>query len=151
MHAILRPELPLYRLYLLRAMYAVLAFVQGDRTWSAIVRHTGPWELWNGVGHSFFGALTVLSLIGLRYPVRMLPLLVYARHCRQLPLHRPRRRDRAAASSVELSLEELRDRAGRPVALTGCVSQVTSWMVTGSVLPRILATSVSAFGFSRRR
>ncbi|MGD1067245.1 MAG: hypothetical protein ABR975_10560, partial [Vulcanimicrobiaceae bacterium] len=77
MHAILRPELPLYRLYLLRAMYAVLAFVQGDRTWSAIVRHTGPWELWNGVGHSFFGALTVLSLIGLRYPVRMLPLLVY--------------------------------------------------------------------------
>ena len=77
MHAIPRPELPLYRLYILRAMYAVLAFVQGYRTWSAILRHTGPWEFWDGVGHSFFGALTVLSLVGLRYPVRMMPLLVY--------------------------------------------------------------------------
>lgn len=76
-HAIPRPALPLYRLYILRAMYAVLAFVQGYSTWSAIVHHIGPWEFWDGMGHSFFGALTVLSLIGLRYPVRMMPLLLY--------------------------------------------------------------------------
>jgi hypothetical protein len=77
MRASPRPELPLYRLYILRAMYAVLAFVQGSITWSAILRHTGPWEFWDGAGHSFFGALTVLSLVGLRYPVRMMPLLMY--------------------------------------------------------------------------
>ena len=77
MHVGPRPELPLYRLYLLRAMYAVLAFAQGYRTWSAIVQHNGPWEFWDGVGHSFFGALTVLSLVGIRSPVRMMPLLVY--------------------------------------------------------------------------
>jgi hypothetical protein len=77
MQAIQRPELPLYRLYLLRASYALLAFVQGYKTWSAILRHTGPWQLWDGIDHSFFGALTVLSLLGLRYPIRMMPLLVY--------------------------------------------------------------------------
>jgi hypothetical protein len=61
----------------LRAMYAVLAFLQGYQTWSAILRHTGPWEFWDGVGHSFLGALTLLSLVGIRYPVRMIPLLIF--------------------------------------------------------------------------
>jgi hypothetical protein len=77
MQVISRPELPLYRLYLLRLMYAVLAFLQGYQTWSAILRHTGPWEFWDGVGHSFLGALTLLSLLGIRYPVRMIPLLIF--------------------------------------------------------------------------
>jgi hypothetical protein len=58
-------------------MYAVLAFFQGFLTWSAILHHAGPWDFWDGVGHSFLGALTALSLIGLRYPVRMIPLLVF--------------------------------------------------------------------------
>jgi hypothetical protein len=31
----------------------------------------------NGVGASFFGALTLLSLLGVRYPVRMMPLLIF--------------------------------------------------------------------------
>ena len=78
MHAIPRPELPL-----------LLDSISCERctryspsskaieTWSAILHHTGPWEFWDGVGHSFFGALTVLSLVGLRYPVCMMPLLVY--------------------------------------------------------------------------
>jgi hypothetical protein len=77
MDAISRPELPLYRIYLLRAMYALLAFFQGYLTWSHILHHTGPWEFWDGVGRSFLGALTVLSLLGIRYPVRMMPLLFY--------------------------------------------------------------------------
>jgi len=77
MDATPRPELPLYRLYLLRAMYAVLGFLQGYMTWSAIVRHTGPWEFWEGASRSFLGALTLLSLLGIRYPVRMIPLLMY--------------------------------------------------------------------------
>jgi hypothetical protein len=77
MHASPRPDLPLYRLYILRAMFALIGFFQGYLTWSAILRHTGPWEFWDGVGHSFLGALTALCLLGIRYPVRMIPLLVY--------------------------------------------------------------------------
>jgi len=69
------PELPLWRLYVLRAAYLVLGLAQGAHTWPAILHRTAPWDFWHGVGMSFFGALTLLSLLGVRYPVRMLPLL----------------------------------------------------------------------------
>jgi hypothetical protein len=72
-----RPELPLYRLYVLRASYLLVGLAQGARTWPAILHHPQPWDFWHGVGMSFFGALTLLCLLGLRYPVRMMPLLIF--------------------------------------------------------------------------
>jgi len=71
------PELPLYRLYVLRAAYLLLAVGQGAHSWKAILQRAAPWDFWHGVGLSFFGALTLLSLLGLRYPVRMMPLLLF--------------------------------------------------------------------------
>ncbi len=71
------PELPLYRLYILRASYLLIGLGQGSRTWPAIIHHVKPWDFWHGVGMSFFGALTLLSLLGVRYPVRMLPLMIF--------------------------------------------------------------------------
>ena len=72
-----RGELPLYRLYVMRAAYLVLGLLQGAHTWPAIVHHARPWDYWHGIGMSFFGALTLLSLLGVRYPVRMMPLLIF--------------------------------------------------------------------------
>lgn len=70
-------ELPLYRLYLLRAMYLLIGVVEGIQIWPAIIHHTRVWDFWHGVGMSFLGALTLLCLLGLRYPVRMMPLLIF--------------------------------------------------------------------------
>ena len=70
-------ELSLFRLYLLRVMYLLIGLAQGSETWPAIVHHTRPWDMWHGIGMSFLGALTALSLLGVRYPVRMLPLLIF--------------------------------------------------------------------------
>jgi hypothetical protein len=70
-------EVGLVRLYVLRAAYALVAFAQGAHTWPAILHPTHPWDFWNGVSLSFLGALTALSLLGIRYPVRMLPLLFF--------------------------------------------------------------------------
>ena len=70
-------ELPLYRLYLLRALFLLIALGQGSQTWPGILHHTRPLEFWHGVALSFLGALTLLSLLGVRYPVRMLPLLIF--------------------------------------------------------------------------
>ena len=70
-------DLPLYRLYLLRALYALIAFGQGLQTWPAILHRVRPWDFWHGVGMSFLGALTALCLLGIRYPVRMIPLLIF--------------------------------------------------------------------------
>ncbi len=72
-----RPELPLYRLYVLRVSYLLIGLWQGSRTWPAILHHARPWDFWHGVGTSFFGALTLLCLLGVRYPVRMMPLLIF--------------------------------------------------------------------------
>jgi hypothetical protein len=72
-----RGELPLYRLYVMRAAYLLLGLGQGVNTWPAIFHHVRPWDFWHGVGTSFFGALTLLCLLGVRYPVRMMPLLIF--------------------------------------------------------------------------
>jgi len=73
-----RPELPLYRLYVLRASYLLIGLAQGSRTWPAILAiTTRPWDFWHGVGMSFLGALTPLCFLGVRYPVRMMPLLIF--------------------------------------------------------------------------
>jgi hypothetical protein len=69
--------LPLYRLYLMRAAYVLLGLLQGAKTWSAILHHAQPWDYWHGISISFFGALTLLSLLGIPYPVRMMPLLLF--------------------------------------------------------------------------
>ncbi len=70
-------DLPLYRLFVLRAMYLLVGLAQGARTWPAIFHHVGPWNFWHGIGTSLLGALTALSLLGVRYPIRMLPLLIF--------------------------------------------------------------------------
>jgi len=70
-------ELPVYRLYLLRALFLLIGLGQGSQTWPAIIHHTKPWDFWHGVAMCFLGALTALSLLGVRYPVRMLPLLIF--------------------------------------------------------------------------
>ncbi len=70
-------ELPLYRLYLLRAMYLLIGVAEGAQIWPAIIHHAHAWDFWHGVGMSFLGALTLLCLLGVRYPVRMMPLLIF--------------------------------------------------------------------------
>ena len=58
-------------------MYLLIGLAQGVQTWSAIVHHTTPWEFWHGVGLALLGAFTALCLLGVRYPVRMVPLLIF--------------------------------------------------------------------------
>lgn len=71
------PDLSLFRLYLLRAVFLLIGLGEGLQIWPALLHHARPWEFWHGVGMSFLGALTALSLLGVRYPIRMLPLLIY--------------------------------------------------------------------------
>lgn len=66
----------LWRLYVLRACYAILAAGQGSIQLPLFFHHP-HWTLTGGVAHSFLLALALLSIVGIRYPLRMLPLLVY--------------------------------------------------------------------------
>ncbi len=69
-------EVSTLRLYILRAMYALIAVAQ-SAIQIPLFFHHGHWTLMSGVAHSFLAALAVLSFAGVRYPLQMLPLLVY--------------------------------------------------------------------------
>ena len=69
-------EVSTVRLFILRAMYAVLGLAEGYLQFPLFFNHP-QWPLTTGVVHSFFAALAALSLVGIFYPLRMLPLLVY--------------------------------------------------------------------------
>jgi len=69
-------ELSTLRLYLMRLVYLLNFVLLGADVWPAILRHQGAWDPVKGVAFSFWAALSALSVLGLRYPLKMLPLLL---------------------------------------------------------------------------
>ena len=69
------------RLYLMRFTYLLNAIVIGFGAWSGLLGqrtliYTGkPWDLIYGVAFSLYAAYALLMLLGVRFPLRMLPLL----------------------------------------------------------------------------
>lgn len=68
--------IPVWRQYLLRAAYLLIAVGMGLQIVPAFLHHK-PWEFMHGVVNSMLLALVLLSLLGLRYPLKMLPLLFW--------------------------------------------------------------------------
>jgi hypothetical protein len=71
------PELPLYRVNLMRVGYAVVGFGLVVVKWPLLVTHPEPWPLFEGVVTCILVAMSLLALLGLRYPVRLLPILLF--------------------------------------------------------------------------
>jgi hypothetical protein len=65
------------RLYLLRFGYLVVAVGLVATKWPLIINHDGPWPRWEGVETCMLVALSLLSFLGLRYPMKMLPILLF--------------------------------------------------------------------------
>jgi hypothetical protein len=65
-----------WRFYLLRAAYLLAAVGMGRIMVPAFIHH-GPWTSAQGVKNSMLLALAVLSVLGLRYPLKMLPLMFW--------------------------------------------------------------------------
>jgi hypothetical protein len=70
-------EVSIFRLYLLRAMYLLLVVGLAFTIWPQLLNHPTPWSLWHGVGCSTLGAVSILALLGIRYPLKMLPILFF--------------------------------------------------------------------------
>jgi len=67
-------DLSLFRLYLLRAVYALIAFGEGSIVVPDLFVHEATAR---GVIPAFLSGLCLLCLLGLKYPTRMLPLLLF--------------------------------------------------------------------------
>ena len=64
------------RLYVLRLLYLGNFVFLGLSVWPEIVNHAGAWDPVKGVAFSVWAALSALSGLGLRYPLKMLPVLL---------------------------------------------------------------------------
>lgn len=65
------------RLNLLRAFYLLMAVGLGVTIWPSVVDHGLEPALSGPTTRSLLAALGALSLLGLRYPLKMLPLLIF--------------------------------------------------------------------------
>jgi hypothetical protein len=69
-------ELPLYRLHLLRFGYAFMTVGLILVKWPLFFDHIENMPLFEGVVACILTAMSLLTLLGLRYPIRMLPVLL---------------------------------------------------------------------------
>ena len=67
-------EVSLARLYVLRATYLLLVVGLGALTLPPLLSHA---QMARGVIPSLLGAVWLLAFVGLRYPLQMLPLLMF--------------------------------------------------------------------------
>lgn len=70
-------EVSALRLNLLRGMYLLIALGLGVTIWPEIILPLGSRADSHSVISALLGALGLMSLIGLRYPLKMLPLLMF--------------------------------------------------------------------------
>ena len=65
------------RLNVMRLGYAVMGVGIAVRNWPLLVNRSEPWPLYEGVTKYMLVAMGLLALLGLRYPVKMLPILLF--------------------------------------------------------------------------
>jgi hypothetical protein len=71
------PEVSLFRLYTLRASYFVMAAGLAVFVWPSVLHHSSAFALTAGVRVALLAGLGATAALGLRYPVQMLPILLF--------------------------------------------------------------------------
>jgi hypothetical protein len=65
-----------FRFYLLRFYFALNFIALGFQAWTEIFAHKGLWEPIPGIAYSFWAAFSLLAILGIIHPLKMLPLLL---------------------------------------------------------------------------
>jgi hypothetical protein len=71
------PGVSLTRLHLLRAGYLLIGVGLVLVKWPLLVNHSQPWPLFEGVVTCMLVAMSLLAFLGLRYPLQLLPILLF--------------------------------------------------------------------------
>lgn len=101
----------LVRLYTLRAAYLLLACGLGVYYWPSVIQHTNEFAATRGVLYGLLAGLGLTAVLGLRYPVKMVPLLLFEMIWKTiylmafaLPLWRAHQITAAAAEDIKACL-----------------------------------------------
>jgi hypothetical protein len=70
-------DLPIWRLNLMRLGYAVIGVGLAVVKWPLVIGYDRSLPLFEGVVAVLLTAMSLLAFLGLRYPVRLLPLLLF--------------------------------------------------------------------------
>ena len=71
------PGVSTVRLYVMRAAYLIMALGLVAMIWPLLLTQTDGVEHMRGVTWSLLAGVSVLALIGVRYPLQMVPLLLF--------------------------------------------------------------------------
>lgn len=71
-----RYGIPKINIYLLRALYLLMAVFLGRDAWSHIATFDGTWNPEAAAAWSVWAAFSLLAVIGLFHPLRMLPIVL---------------------------------------------------------------------------
>ncbi|WP_379553053.1 hypothetical protein [Qipengyuania sp. DGS5-3] len=71
------PTVAGWRIAALRILYALIAIGLSSFVWQQLFFESADWPLMRGIAKSMMGALVFLCLLGLRYPLQMLPVLFF--------------------------------------------------------------------------
>lgn len=64
-------------IYLLRALFLLMFLFVGFDSWSALFRHEGPWNPMSAAALCMFASYSLLSILGVFQPLKMLPIMVF--------------------------------------------------------------------------
>ncbi|USX29419.1 hypothetical protein NHH73_14480 [Oxalobacteraceae bacterium OTU3CINTB1] len=67
----------LTRLYMLRIVYLIIAVGLGLVIWPGVIHHAQPWGVAQGFVNCMLAAFGLLCALGIRYPLQMLPVLLW--------------------------------------------------------------------------
>lgn len=71
------PEVSLFRLYTLRASYFIMAAGLGVYIWPVVLHHSNELAAAEGIRFALLAGLGATAALGLRYPLQMLPVLLF--------------------------------------------------------------------------
>jgi hypothetical protein len=106
-----KPEVSLFRLYTLRVCYFILAAGLGTYYWPSVIQHTNQFAATEGIRFALLAGLGLTAVLGLRYPLQMVPLLLFELTWKAiylvafaLPLWRTHQIDAAMAADIQAVL-----------------------------------------------
>jgi hypothetical protein len=71
------PKLSLFSLYALRLCYFIMAAGLGVYIWPTVIHHSSELAIAEGIRFALLAGLGATAGLGLRYPVQMLPVLLF--------------------------------------------------------------------------
>jgi hypothetical protein len=70
-------DVSLFALYRLRTAYLIMAGGLGVFIWPSVIHHSSQFAIVHGAQVAMLAGLGAIAALGLRYPVRMLPVLLF--------------------------------------------------------------------------